>query len=163
MRFQDEVWRHVPAGAFPLHIGYILKAQGRWNVQSEFGCIYTALTRKGAEAEWLKYLSLAGSSPSHSAPRDLVTLVVDVHPVLDLTRRNALASPSASFLTGNSQADLRHCQKLAEHARALGFQALLVPSAALKGEKNLIIYIDGIAGNLDLQVGKTRIPLNYKP
>ena len=161
MRFQDEVWRHVPAGAFPLHIGYILKALGRWNVQDHFGCIYTALTRKGAEAEWLKYLHLAGSSPDLSAPRDLVTLIVDVQPVLDLTKRNSLASPTASFLTGDTQADIRQCRTLAERARQFGYQALLAPSAALKGEKNLVIYIDGIAGNLDLKVGKIRTPLNY--
>jgi len=162
MRFQGEVWRHVPAGTFPLHVGYILKARGRWNIHNEFGCIYTALTKKGAVAEWHKQLNTAGINPEDVSPRDLVTLVVDVQPVLNqTTKRGSLVDPSTPWLTGDSPADIQKCHDLAEKARQLGFQGLQVPSAALKGEKNLVIYVDGISGNLDLQSGKVRIPLNY--
>jgi len=55
----------------------------------------------------------------------------------------------------------KKCHDLAEKARQLGYQGLQAPSAALKGEKNLVIYVDGISGNLDLKAGNVRIPLNY--
>lgn len=41
--------------------------------------------------------------------------------------------------------DLEKCQKLAEHARAAGFEGILVPSGALDGESTLAIFSDGVA------------------
>lgn len=164
MRFQGEVWRHIPAGNFPLHVGYILKAEGRWNVPGEYGCIYTALTRQGAEAEYIKHLSRYGSSPAMSSPRDLITLIVNASPILDQTsKKTSLVDPGSPFLTGSKLEDIEKCRELADLARDRGFQGILAPSASLPGEKNLIIYVDGIASNVDLKEGKIRIPLNYKP
>jgi len=43
------VWRHVPAGKEPLHLGALLAfSQGRWNRQGEYAAIYTACTPDGA-------------------------------------------------------------------------------------------------------------------
>lgn len=162
MIFQGRVWRHVPRGAHPLHAGFILKASGRWNRQGRYGCLYTALTREGALAEYRKYLHQAGLAAS-PRPRDLVSVEVRrVEPVLDLTleeeRKRLGILPGT--LTGDEPEELEACRTLADWARARGFQGLLVPSAAAPGEVNLVIYIDGPAKNLDFTDGPDRIPIS---
>jgi len=162
MRFQGEVWRYIPAGAHPLDTGSILKANGRWNRPGEYGCLYTALSRHGAEAEYNKFLSNAGMEQEQDRPRDLVTILVDIKLVLNQTSKtDALVDPASPFLTGDKLDDWEKCRKLADVSRLDGYGGILTPSAALKGEKNLVVYVDGIARNVDLKAGKTRIPLNY--
>ena len=53
MTFRGRVWRHVPVGKEPLHLGAILKAGlGRWNIVSpRLPCLYTALDPRGAIAD----------------------------------------------------------------------------------------------------------------
>jgi len=91
LNFAGTVWRIVPANAFALHVGYILRARGRWNREGVYGCPYTALTPDGALAEWAKYLRGAGVTPALSSPRDLVSLEVRIDPVLDLEHDVGLA------------------------------------------------------------------------
>ena len=85
MDFEGLVWRHVPRGAHPLHVGFILLARGRWNRHDEYGCLYTSLSREGALAEYTKELRRLGIAASADQPKDLVTLNVGVARVLDLT------------------------------------------------------------------------------
>jgi hypothetical protein len=82
-RFKGRVWRHVPSGAEPLHLGWILKAaRGRWNqVKPRRPCLYTSLTPDGALAELHRHTSEYFAS----LRRDFVSLDVEVGPVLDLT------------------------------------------------------------------------------
>jgi RES domain-containing protein len=150
--FVGVVWRHVPVGAVPLHLGKLFKySEGRWNRRGEFACLYTALTRVGALAELAKARATAGSL---AGTRDLVSIQIRrLEPVLELTdasvyRATALAAgerPDASLMTANGDAAHEHCRRLAEAARARGCTALIVPSAAQPGERNLVIYFDVVA------------------
>jgi RES domain-containing protein len=83
VRVRRLVWRHVPAGAEPLHFGWMQRARGRWNTQRpRISCLYTAYEDDGALAEYDKLALEPGYARQ---PRDLVSLQVDVEPVLDLT------------------------------------------------------------------------------
>ena len=63
--------------------------------------------------------------------------------------------------TGDSDDDLESCRIVAVLARLEGYDAILSPSAALRGAKNLNLYIDGRADHLRLMDGPDRVPLNY--
>ena len=161
MIFSGVVWRHVPRGAHPLHVGFILKAGGRWNRQGRYGCLYTSLSREGALAEYRKYL-LRSALAGIPRPRDLVSIEVRrVEPVLDLTleREQRRLGISLEILTGDEPRDLDACLEVADWVRSQGYQGLLVPSAAAAGEVNLVIYIDGPAANLDFTDGEERIAI----
>jgi RES domain-containing protein len=161
--FEGLVWRHVPRGAHPLHVGYILLAAGRWNRRDDYGCLYTSLSRDGAVAEYAKELKRLGIEASADHPKDLVSLNVGVACVLDLTDSSARKrfGISLATLAGDSEDDLESCRIVADLARLEGYDAILSPSAALAGARSLNLYIDGRAAHLRLMEGPDRYPLNY--
>lgn len=161
MRFAGKVWRHVPSRAFALHVGRILAADGRWNRVGKYGCLYTTLTKDGAIEEWRKTLAGIDDRPK---TRDVVSIHVVADPIIDLTDPGASpVPPDTPFLTGSSETDLEQCRDLAESLRASGYVGILVPSAALPGGRNLIIYIDGPASAVSLEDGGDRIPVTLTP
>ena len=164
MDFEGLVWRYVPRGAHPLHVGFILLARGRWNRHDEYGCLYTSLSREGAFAEYTKELRRLGIEPNADQPKDLVTIRVAVARVLDLTDVHAREQFGINLdtLTGDDEDDLESCRLVADLARLAGYDAILSPSASLPGERNLNLYIDGRADHLRLVVGAERVPLNYE-
>ncbi|MCK4488817.1 MAG: RES family NAD+ phosphorylase, partial [Anaerolineales bacterium] len=117
----------------------------------------------GALAEYKKYLVRENANLTNVKPRELVAVKVDINPVLDLTsKKSSLVPLSSPFLAGDDPDDLEKCRILADTAREQGYAAIIVPSAALAGEKNLVIYIDGVAGNIQLDDGGKRLPLSKK-
>ena len=124
MKFSGKVWRHIPAGSYPLNLRYLLLASGRWNRAGEYGCLYTSLTRAGAAAEFRKYLQAAGAGEGFpTRPRELVSLRVTVEPVLDLTDPFTSPVPTSShFLTADDDASLESCRALADALRAQGYR-----------------------------------------
>ena len=83
--FDELVWRYIPAWSYPLHAGFLLQAAGRWNRYGEYGCLYTALTREGAAAEYEKVRAPVGVARADDDRKDLVSIQIVVRPVLDLT------------------------------------------------------------------------------
>jgi RES domain-containing protein len=159
--FSGLVWRHVPRGANALHLGWILRAAGRWNRQGVYGCLYTTLSPDGALAEYRKYIACAHASRRIDA-RDLVSIRVNrIGPVLDLMddEGRMAAGVELHTLTSDEHDDVESCRTIADWARSEGYQGLLVPSAALAGETNLVIYIDGAVSNIDLDDGPDRMAI----
>jgi len=157
LKFVGRVWRHVPADAFALHVGFILRARGRWNRPGRYGCLYTSTTREGAIAEYQKTMLRAGLTRS-PMERDLVSLDVTVEPVLDLTSTSVRRRLKVKLdtLRGDDSEDLEACLELADYARAEGYTAILTPSAASKDDTNLAIYVDGRADRMQLDQGPDR-------
>jgi len=162
-RLQLTVWRHVPRGAHPLDFGWLLKASGRWNRRGIYGCVYTSLTQAGAVAE-LEKLRAAATPKSGTvtfAARDVVSIRISVEPVLDLTDADVIAMLEVNVddFLGDDDASLERCRTVSDYARAQGYRAIIVPSAALPGSRNLVVFLDGPAHTLELEEGPDRIPI----
>lgn len=161
MRYEGKVWRHLPPGTFGLHVGRILRADGRWNRPGIYGCLYAALSKKGAIAEFQKLLDRFDDLPK---TRDIVSIKVELDPVVDLTDpATSPIPPATAFLTGDTDHDIEQCRKLADELRSFGYVGILAHSAAARGEKNLMIYIDGPASSVMLEDGGDRIPIELSP
>jgi hypothetical protein len=99
-------------------------------------------------------------APGQIPPKDLVSILVELTHVTDLTDpATSPVDPRSPFLTGDKEKDLAKCRDLADIIRQAGNVGIIAPSAAAEGEKNLIIYIDGIAGRITLEDGGERIPI----
>lgn len=159
------VWRHVPAGAEPLHLGWMQQARGRWNTQRpRLTCLYTALTQDAALAEFRKHFLRSGLKPHQVNPRDLVSVRVDVDPVLNLTQaavRITYGIHDEGELTGDSARHLARCRALARQAVRAGFRAIRAPSAALRGAHVLLLYPESVAGRCRVHNGSDRLAINH--
>ncbi len=159
MRVDGIVWRQIPFEAEPLDFKHLRYSQGRWNRRNIYACLYTALTPRAVAAEYRKhYVRFRINSP-----RDLVSMEVAVDPVLDLTARRIRDrfNTNLSTLTGNEPRNLEACRRIADRAKAMKYQAILAPSAAIKRDSEyvLAVYVDGPA----VAKGPDREPLNYGP
>lgn len=137
-----------------------MRARGRWNRQT-YGCLYTALTAEGALAEYRKRLALLGDVDGDWQRRDLVSLEVTVEQVLDLTNAAIRRQFGIDIrtMTSDDEAALEHCRIIADVAREREYTSILAPSAAAREERNLMIYVDGPADLIELDVGGDRIPI----
>lgn len=155
------VWRYVPRDAHPLHFGFILRASGRWNRQGVYGALYLATTQSGALAERAKYQAAAALHGFPFGPHDLVSIDVAVRRALDLTdpaaqRRYGVTTAS---LTADSPVAHALCHLVADLARADGNYVLFIPSAAVTGAVNVVIYPDVAPADCRVDVGPDRITL----
>jgi len=137
------VFRVVREGLDPLATTGSLKAGGRFNPPNEFGALYTSLDPKTAAQEVARGLSARGIEPEQFPEGAwwVYELEVKLESVLDLTNVDVLQK---SGLQGNSLtgSDVSATRQIAGEARKRGYEALLVPSAAVAGSKNLVIFLD---------------------
>lgn len=139
------VFRIVRAGVDPLAISGSLQAGGRFNPHV-FGALYASLEASTAVQEVARGLRVRGIDPQQFPPAAwwCYELGVQLGAVLDLTDPAILREVglSADTLTGS---DLGRTRQIASEARRTGFEALLVPSAAAPGGRNLVIFADRVA------------------
>lgn len=154
------VWRHLPVGKEPLHLGWILKgARGRWNTRRpRLPCLYTSLTPQGAIAEFEKHVA------EYAAPRrrDLVSLYASVGPVLNLTSAPTRQRVGIRLETilGDGPRDTATCRAIARRYVLEGsYRAILAPSASLEGAVNLMIYVASTPGIQELANGPDRMTI----
>ena len=161
MRIRRLVWRHVPRGAQPLHAGWMQLARGRWNTQRpRIACLYTSYSAAGALAEYAKLAREAGYA---TRPRDLVSIQVDVEPVLDLTDPQVQARYAITDRLMRSTG-YPPCHRVVREAVLRdGFRAIRAPSAAVEDVLNLMIHPESHDGRLRYADGPDRPAINYGP
>lgn len=149
-------------GAEPLHAGWMQRARGRWNTQRpRIACLYASCSAAGAPAEYDK-LALCEDGYA-TRPRDLVSIRVDVEPVLDLGDEEVRARYGVTErqLLGAGYG-ISH-RVVREPVLRDGFRALRAPSAAVEGVVNLMIYPESHSGRLRYVDGPDRLPINHGP
>jgi RES domain-containing protein len=112
---------------------------GRYNPAGEFGVLYLAVSPRCAYAELLKQVE--------GVKEDLPALVVgafrlDLRKCLDLTDTHVQKSLGIDLVDLTLPADFQLTHQISQAARKIGFEAVLVPSAANPECKNLVVYKD---------------------
>ncbi|HWS15409.1 MAG TPA: RES family NAD+ phosphorylase [Candidatus Methylomirabilis sp.] len=118
-------------------------AGGRWNPPGEFGALYTTTVEGDIEREMERAAEKRGITPKDLLPRDIVTIAVSLHKVLDLTDPAILRDLKfhADDLTKDAY---EHTCDLGRAVFKAGIEGIVVPSATGKG-KNLVIYADNLS------------------
>jgi RES domain-containing protein len=159
LHFSGTVFRVVREGLDPLATSGSLRSGGRFNTQSEFGALYTSLDGATAVAEVARGLQLRGINVREypEGAYWMYELEVTLNAVLDVY--DALISESIGLLQDSlTGTDVAITRRIAADARSQGFEALLVPSAAVGGAKNLVIFLDKISSMPDV-ISST--PVNF--
>ncbi len=146
-KYQEEILS--PAGS--LHHG------GRYNPKREFGALYLSESEQICKVEVLR----AADDPAFfKQPRICGKIRVVLKRVLDLTDEQILEElgiRKAELLqdTGDRQRDYRLPRRIGRLARALGFEALKVPSVTSQGN-NLVIFPENLSEQAKLEVTERR-------
>lgn len=149
--FSGHVFRVTLAGIDPLEGS----ADGRWSAGPDVPVLYTSITADGAVAEVVERLR-AGDALAASRKHMLHELSVSGRRVLRLTGASRLArlGVSQNMLTSD---DYAHTHMLAEAAFRTGLEGLLVPSAALESDANLVLFRGRLSPTDLVPVGSTRL------
>ena len=131
-------WHQCPPARRLLDAANPAETSGRYHRSGDSGVWYASSSETGAWAELFRHHESGGVSPSEVRRLIGKVRVHDLR-VLDLTnaRTRASLNVSETDLTGDDPA---RCQSIANEARAAGYDAILAPSAALKGRKTLAVF-----------------------
>ena len=120
----------------------------RWNPLGSFPTVYLSLEPDTAFAEAFAHISYFGFQPQDALPRTFVATAVKLHQILDLTDQKVLKRLRLSrqmilhldWRTKQDGGEEALTQAIGRLAKEIGFEGLLVPSAAAKHGKNLIFF-----------------------
>jgi RES domain-containing protein len=106
---------------------------GRWNPPDSFAVVYTAADTATVDAEFERLLARSGLTAQSLQPRQLTTIDLELSHVLDLRDEAILDALGvrAPDLIGDDPALTR---RIGEAAHAMGYEALISPSAAGAGD-----------------------------
>jgi filamentous hemagglutinin len=136
------------------------RAGARWNPPRSFPTVYASLDPHTSLDEVLAHFRHYGIPIESAMPRVTVSVHVWLGRVLDLTdgpTRSALRVSAPRMLDEpwrEKQAAGREAltQALGRLAHELGWEALLVPSAARPGGVNLILFAANLSGRSSLEI-----------
>jgi RES domain-containing protein len=139
-------YRVVFKGVDPLSTLGSARSGGRYNSPGFAGVLYTSFASKTGIAEVSKGQIARGINPQSFAADDwwVYEMEVSLDAVLDLTDP---ATTSQLQISSQSlvQADPAYARQIGKQANDAGFEAMIVPSAARPGEKNLVIFLSAAA------------------
>jgi filamentous hemagglutinin len=135
-------------------------AGARWNPPRSFSAVYASLDPHTALDEVLAHFRHYGIPVESAMPRVTVSVRVQLGRVLDLTdgpTRSVLRVSARRMLDEpwrEEQAAGREAltQAIGRLARELGWEGLLVPSAARRGGANLILFPDNLDRGSTLEI-----------
>ena len=129
----EGVWfRQIPAGADPLSRPPD-PPDGRWQRSSVVGAIYFGDSPETVWAEWYRWLAEAAIPPEMALPRDLWQWEIDLPRVADVSKADLPALEP-------SRRQWPRFQTFGEQLHADGWPALVSPSAARPGGRELCIF-----------------------
>ena len=148
------MYRHTSPAYTPLSGDGARRQGGRWNPPDSFRVVYTALEVETVDREFARFVLRAGVTKPSITRRQLATIRVRLSRVLDLTNevtRDALGVSEAEITSD----DLAIARAIGEAAHHLGYEAVLAPSGAGRGNV-LAIFLDNRAGDSVLEVADAR-------
>ena len=138
-----EVWRQCRPSRGLLAVDDPPSYPGRFHRVGDRATWYSSLSEQDAWAQFFRHHPQGGVDPMEVLRRIGRARVADLV-VLDLTdaRRRRLACITLKQLRSNRYAA---CQALGRAAREAGFEGILAPSAALRGEDTLVVFDRALA------------------
>jgi RES domain-containing protein len=132
------VWRQCRPGRDLLHVEDPPSYPGRFHVVGDPATWYASVTEQDAWAQFFRHHPAGGVDP-FEVRRRIGEARASGLLVLDLTdaRVRRLAGITVKQLRSNRYGA---CQALGREARAAGFEGILAPSAALRGERTLSVF-----------------------
>jgi RES domain-containing protein len=152
--FEATTFRHVSPGHEELSeevLSGSLRAGGRFNPRGDFGAIYVSLEKETVVAELKRRATQTGIEVDELLPRLLLVVKAELQQVLDLTdeeNRRRWSLSSKEIISD----EYRTCQEVGRAARKAGYEAVLFPSAAREGGRNLAVFTDRLRPGSTLEV-----------
>lgn len=92
-KFAGFVWRQTARGMHALNTGGSFMYGGRFNPSGAFQMLYTSLSIKGVQAEFLKFAQARSVNPFDLLPRELHQLYAELDPDWDVAAQGFQRSP----------------------------------------------------------------------
>jgi len=149
------VYRHIPEGGDVGATSFSRFVGGRWNPPGEFGALYTTTDEHDIEREMERAAEKRGITPRDLLPRDIVTIAVSLHKVLDLTDPAILRAIKFNGEELTEDTYERTCD-LARAVFKAGIEGIVVPSAIGRG-KNLVIFSENLTSKSTVSEKRRRM------